>query len=751
MSRNVRQKPHYIDPELDDLEEAPLRPATPGAVSTAHLSYANVVPAAPRGPRLSLADAWAAGDAHRAAIQRKASSGANAWEDYIFGAHLGAMPPADATEPQPATVQRKANDRSPTDTDIQAIAASGIEGNGQPLPHLDRIQAAFGPHDVSRVRAHIGGPAASAADAIGAEAYATGTDVAFQSTPDLHTAAHEAAHVIQQQQGVHLKGGVGQAGDTYEQHADAVADKVVRGESAETLLTNVTTTSSGGPSIQLRPHRHRRAKAMARHTDVTRMLEHADLATHSFDDGIGFAVQLYKIVDGVIHADSLHDQLRSSYDKASDAYDDAKKPGGAEVFFSFLGSMADLGLGAYGLYRGISGLARTIRDTKSAIDGAKALRQQGFAGDAAAELAAGARKSGAQLETAYKGGSGAIKAAKGVTGVVTGPSPDLAKQLTDLVARNADQANAAFLGFAKGQAGFDMLIVRRTGSFAIDQMDFIRRELAAIARDGLSISEGDLDRIIAAADRARETGVRFAEGMRACQQLWSAYQAGGRDALADPRQRTMFDVVSEWIRSGDPRAQGIQVAADERRIQYIFDTRPYEDAHHVGGTGSRLIETCKCHAFATQVQQEGSARLFFSDVKVERALSIYVDKKRELKGGPAQWAMQKVPVANGANQWACTPSLAKALASIGVRSIAADAEITLTANGEERKISGQNSNSPWFEEWWETPAFASFWQTSLGGRFGFLYDRKKAHRITFSAGIGKQEASTHVHEPPSFS
>ena len=224
MSRNVRQKPHYIDPELDDLEEAPLRPATPGAVHTAHLCYSNVAPAAPRGPRRSLADAWARGDAHRASVQRKAQTDpadAATWEDYIFGAHLGIAPPANP----PAAVQRKSNDTSASDNDVQAIATSGIEGSGQPLPHIARIQAAFGAHDVNHIRAHIGGHAADAADAIGAEAYATGSDVAFQSAPDLHTAAHEAAHVIQQQQGVHLKGGVGQAGDTYERHADAVATK----------------------------------------------------------------------------------------------------------------------------------------------------------------------------------------------------------------------------------------------------------------------------------------------------------------------------------------------------------------------------------------------------------------------------------------------------------------------------------------------------------------------------------------------
>jgi hypothetical protein len=49
--------------------------------------------------------------------------------------------------------------------------------------------------------------------------------------------------VVQQRSGVHVAGGVGQAGDRYEQHADEVAQRVVRGESAEALLDELT----GGP------------------------------------------------------------------------------------------------------------------------------------------------------------------------------------------------------------------------------------------------------------------------------------------------------------------------------------------------------------------------------------------------------------------------------------------------------------------------------------------------------------------------
>jgi Domain of unknown function (DUF4157) len=51
---------------------------------------------------------------------------------------------------------------------------------------------------------------------MGATAYATGDRIAFAGAPDLHTTAHEAAHVVQQRAGVSLPGGVGQAGDAYE-------------------------------------------------------------------------------------------------------------------------------------------------------------------------------------------------------------------------------------------------------------------------------------------------------------------------------------------------------------------------------------------------------------------------------------------------------------------------------------------------------------------------------------------------------
>lgn len=145
-------------------------------------------------------------------------------------------------------VQRKAAMVEPEAAPIHAIAQRGIATPTSALPHAERIQRAFGRHDISGIRAHVGADAAASALEMNARAYATGDHVVFNGAPDLHTAAHETAHVVQQRAGVHLQRGVGSPGDIYERHADAVADRVVQGESAEELL-DVHTGGGGGSGV----------------------------------------------------------------------------------------------------------------------------------------------------------------------------------------------------------------------------------------------------------------------------------------------------------------------------------------------------------------------------------------------------------------------------------------------------------------------------------------------------------------------
>ncbi len=133
-------------------------------------------------------------------------------------------------------VQKAANGEKSSESKIQQVAATGFSGSAASLPHLNRIQQSFGV-DLSGVQAYVGGDAAAACQRIGAQAYASGNQIAFKEQPSLELAAHEAAHIVQQRSGkVQLAGGVGQVGDKYENHADAVAAEVAAGRSAAPLL-----------------------------------------------------------------------------------------------------------------------------------------------------------------------------------------------------------------------------------------------------------------------------------------------------------------------------------------------------------------------------------------------------------------------------------------------------------------------------------------------------------------------------------
>ncbi len=164
-----------------------------------------------------------------------------------LASHAGAVLREHATEMMSLCIDLLCRRNAPQPTDI---AARGVASASAQLPFHDEVQASFGRHDISGIRAQVGGPAAAATSALGARAYAAGNRVAFAGAPDLHTAAHEAAHVVQQRAGVSLKGLDGGGSDPYEQHADAVADAVVAGQSAVPLLDRMPASAGGGTVVQ---------------------------------------------------------------------------------------------------------------------------------------------------------------------------------------------------------------------------------------------------------------------------------------------------------------------------------------------------------------------------------------------------------------------------------------------------------------------------------------------------------------------
>jgi len=99
----------------------------------------------------------------------------------------------------------------------------------------------------------VGGPAAEANRRLGSEAFTAGNRIGFAKHPSLQTAAHEAAHVIQQRHGAAEQARTAGADTRYEHGADLVADAVVRGQPASGILDLFASGPAVGTSATRRP------------------------------------------------------------------------------------------------------------------------------------------------------------------------------------------------------------------------------------------------------------------------------------------------------------------------------------------------------------------------------------------------------------------------------------------------------------------------------------------------------------------
>ena len=104
---------------------------------------------------------------------------------------------------QKKTSKKKSATKKKASTKKKVPASQG--GPAAELPHADEIEQAFGVDKKKfDVRARHGAykPSSIGNEAktaqLGAQAFTTGNEAAFKVNPDLHTAAHEAAHVVQQ-------------------------------------------------------------------------------------------------------------------------------------------------------------------------------------------------------------------------------------------------------------------------------------------------------------------------------------------------------------------------------------------------------------------------------------------------------------------------------------------------------------------------------------------------------------------------
>jgi hypothetical protein len=136
------------------------------------------------------------------------------------------------------------------------------KGGGTPLDEGTRssMESRFG-QDFSDVRLHTDAQASASAEAVGANAYTVGIEIAFRSghfdassPTGQRTLAHELSHVVQQRSGpvdgTEAAGGIrlSDPSDRFERAADATADQVM---SSHAEPAAVGGGAGGGTSVQL--------------------------------------------------------------------------------------------------------------------------------------------------------------------------------------------------------------------------------------------------------------------------------------------------------------------------------------------------------------------------------------------------------------------------------------------------------------------------------------------------------------------
>lgn len=189
-------------------------------------------------------------------------------KENLFGdAHVGArtrtqdmvnpnVPVAESAFVKLARAKKAEQQESAGDSAVEHVQRAAM-GTGSPLPGdvRGKFESSLGT-DLSGVRVHTGAASAAAADAVAAKAYTTGQDIHFaagqynpSSKEGQHLLAHETAHTVQQARGAgngtQYKLDVSEPDDPLEHQADAIADRVVAGQSATDLVGASASRSAG--------------------------------------------------------------------------------------------------------------------------------------------------------------------------------------------------------------------------------------------------------------------------------------------------------------------------------------------------------------------------------------------------------------------------------------------------------------------------------------------------------------------------
>ncbi|HTR52822.1 MAG TPA: hypothetical protein VMJ10_19040, partial [Kofleriaceae bacterium] len=231
--------------------------------------------------------------------------------------------------------------------------------------------------------------------------------------------------------------------------------------------------------------------------------------------------------------------------------------------------------------------------------------------------------------------------------------------------------------------------------------------------------------------------------LRKLHDTWSAYQAGGAEALAEERELGLFEKVQHWIATGDPRAKSLHVAMDQEQNHIRFDGTTSADTEALGQV------FYYCHSYTAQPGQAEEATLYVNDPRVAADLraaglilgdtTVAQDAARG-SAGVAETQEDK----RGGDKFTISISMAKALGSLGVRGTFTNAMVLFYYKGTYSSMVYSRHKGPWFENWKGTPEFEAFWRSTLGTNPAFIRNGHDDHEDIPGATTEERDASISI-------
>ncbi len=615
-----------------------------------------------------------------------------------------------------ARVQQKAVDStSDSPASVRAIAARGLATPARSLPHADKIQAAFGPdHDISQIRAHIDPESTSA---MGAEAYASGNDIVFAGEPDEALVAHEAAHVVQQAQGVNLKGGVGEAGDAHEQAADAVAARVTAGESAADLLgmpsaagTSAVQMKQSG-SLQMKPGRRRRVGVtVVSEKEAFDAVVPGPHAVANLSSALHRARSLYQTLIAQASAKATHEQHAMDYDTAKKAHTKALAPSDIGKVLNVIANLVEIGGGVTSILVAASALRTSARGLMAAYKMHK-LTNGNFGGENGVNaVLSGVKAIGAGV----KGANDVRKSGKEISSTRSDPST----LLPDVNAGAIQADNAALDQLTELGIGADFTKMHDTYHQGALFLGDMVKHVYLINKSQRALPESQLKAYETCIAECKRLNKQILSLTRRLEAAWKAYRAGGDEALANPQERTLFERIQHWGAVGDKRKHALRYSMDQSKKNIFFSGMAIDQG--VGGSVHYY-----CHSYDERdAPEEGT--LYVDDPAVAAELRKANLLKSDstvaadlLQGGPGLAEQQEDK--QGGLKFSISISMCKVLESMGVKGTSTQARVNLFGgNGLFRAQIARKRRGVWFEHWHDTPEFESFWRGELAAKYAYI-------------------------------